>query len=267
MSTESKPVTWIVETEVFPERYQHFAAAVEASGSELIRWQDDWWHSKRFPSLSGPAVFHGSLGNADRIARELDWSPGAFCDTPAFYCSAYAPHFADRWAHTDAKFTTVEGLVANPTQVAGNLATDGRVFVRPDSPLKPFSGRVVSLQRLTPADLDCGFYYDDPSLPIVVAPIRSIAREWRFVVVEQTVVAGSEYIADGRTPTASADTLPMEAAQAIATQARFPSPVFVMDLCETDNEIRLLELNPFSGADLYHCDPHAIVREVNTHVS
>ena len=37
-----------------------------------------------------------------------------------------------------------------------------------------------------------------------------------------------------------------------------------MDVCECEGALWLLELNPFSGADLYACDPAAIVEHVST---
>ena len=41
-----------------------------------------------------------------------------------------------------------------------------------------------------------------------------------------------------------------------------PDPVYVLDVCEADTGLRLLELNPFSGADLYACSGSEIVRHV-----
>jgi len=36
-----------------------------------------------------------------------------------------------------------------------------------------------------------------------------------------------------------------------------------MDVCEADGQLHLLELNPFSGADLYSCDRAAVVSAVS----
>jgi hypothetical protein len=41
-------------------------------------------------------------------------------------------------------------------------------------------------------------------------------------------------------------------------------PVFVVDVCETRSGLRLLEHNPFSGADLYNCDRPAVVQAVHS---
>jgi hypothetical protein len=40
-------------------------------------------------------------------------------------------------------------------------------------------------------------------------------------------------------------------------------PLVVVDVCETPDGLRLLELKPFSGADLYACDRTAVVDAVH----
>ena len=41
-----------------------------------------------------------------------------------------------------------------------------------------------------------------------------------------------------------------------------PDPVYVLDLARTEAGLGLVELNPFSGSDLYGCDRDAIVAAV-----
>ena len=41
------------------------------------------------------------------------------------------------------------------------MGDPSRIFVRPDSPLKPFSGRVLDRDSISLAALDHGFYFDD----------------------------------------------------------------------------------------------------------
>jgi len=53
----------------------------------------------------------------------------------------------------------------------------------------------------------------------------------------------------------------------VAVELDPPDPTFVLDVCESDHGIRVLELNPFSGADLYSCDGAAVVRAVEALVS
>lgn len=259
MTGGSASLTWVLEAGVFPSG-DCLATGARDAGHGVLSWEDEWWTHGNWPRITGPAVFHGSLGNADRIARELTWRPGAFCNTAAFHCSAWyegARSFLlnDRW-----ETMSVQALVDGADDVFSRIGDGRTLFVRPDSPLKPFSGRVVARGRLDLAALDHGFYFDDTQLPVLVAPAQRVEQEWRFVVVLGEVIAGSGYLADGRTPLAES---PQGDAWAFAAQVArtIPSPdkVYVMDVCAAPSGLRLLELNPFAGADLYACDARAVV--------
>jgi hypothetical protein len=230
--------------------------AVLAAGHEAIAWSDDGWSDGRWPRLADRRViFHGSLGNAARIRATLPWRPGAWCDVAAFHCSAWYPRARPWLLHRAWELSTVEALVAAP-------APSQPLFVRPDSPLKPFSGRVLA--QITLKALDHGLYYDDAGLPVIVAPVRAVGREWRYVVVERRVVAGSAYDAQARAPSPDdPGGAPWQFAAAVAGELEPPEAVYVMDVCEADGELHVLELNPFSGADLYGCSRAAVVAEVS----
>ncbi|MFN0055819.1 MAG: ATP-grasp domain-containing protein [Planctomycetales bacterium] len=125
------------------------------------------------------------------------------------------------------------------------------------------SGRLVSRDRMTLAALDHGFYYDDSALAVVVAPVCEIGREWRFVIVSRRVVAGSGY--DPQTRRAVEEPAASGAwafASEIAAKLPPPEEVYVMDICESSGNLRLLELNPFSGADLYAASAPEVVAAI-----
>jgi hypothetical protein len=258
-------VTWVLESDVFPTSHKPLRAALKSAGLSVLDWRDEWWAGDTYPKLDTvPAVFHGSLGNAATIAERLPWKPGAFCKASAFHCSAWY-EAARRWLlHRDWRVLPANDFVTRAPKVCSELGCTDRVFVRPDSPLKPFSGRVLAVDAITLEALDHGFYYDEETLPIVVAPVRAVASEWRFVVVRSRVVAGSAY--DPATRSALSDTPASSAwhfADLIASELPPPQEVYVLDVCEADGELRLLELNPFSGADLYACSSPHIVAAVS----
>jgi hypothetical protein len=262
----SEKLAWVLEPEVFSdESFRRMREAVIEAGHEVIPWNDEWWTSGRWPRLADrKAIFHGSLGNAAQIRQTLPWRPGAYCDVRAFHCSSWYPLAAEWLVHRQWSLVSVETLVGDPRASLASLGGPGSVFVRPDSPLKPFSGRVLRADAIDLKALDHGLYYDDLQLPVIVAPVRALGREWRYVVADRRVVAGSAYSAEGR------DALPDDPAGApwqlaahIAQQLAPPEDVYVLDLCEADGELRLLELNPFSGADLYACSRAAVVAAVS----
>jgi hypothetical protein len=265
MPSADRQVTWVLESDAFPGRHALLEAAIQRAGHRIVRWSDEWWLNDDWPRLGdGAVIFQGSLGNAGRIRKELSWRPGAFCDIEPFSCSSWYPRAQEWLVHERWSIVPANILVADTAAALGPMAEMASVFVRPDSPLKPFSGRVISRDQITLAALDHGFYYEDAALPVVVAPVRTMGREWRYVVVDGRVVAGSAYLASTRS--ALADD-PGGAAWAFASDvaARLEPPerVYVLDTCEADGQLRLLELNPFSGADLYACRCEDVVEAVS----
>lgn len=257
-------VTWVLESDVFPNSDAGLRRAILDAGHTIVDWDDAWWSDGLPPGLGkSVTVFHGSLGSADRIARELDWCPGSYCNTAAFLCSAWYDRARPWLLHSDWRILPANAFVANAASIADDLGCADRIFVRPDSPLKPFSGRVVETSSVTLATLDHGFYFDDETLPVVVAPLQDVGREWRFIVVNGNIVTGSAY--DPATRSAVSDPIDSNArsvARTIAASLPAPDDVYVLDLCETKGALRLLELNPFGGADLYACDSSIVVESV-----
>jgi hypothetical protein len=257
-------MTWVLESAAFPGRHDALIAAVEGAGHRVVQWDDGWWASGRWPKLAdGPVVFHGSLGNAARIRGGIPWRPGAFCDVRAFACSTWYPQAGEWLVHRQWRVLPAHMLAEDPAAAVRRLSDPPSVFVRPDSALKPFAGRVLAVSEISLRALDHGYYYDDPTIPVVVAPVRDIGREWRYVIVDQAVVAGSAYAADR---TARPDDPRGDAwsfAAEIAAKLPPPERVYVLDVCEAAGRLWLLELNPFSGADLYACAAPDVVAGVS----
>jgi hypothetical protein len=176
-------IHWVLEREVFNDNHDRLARAASTAGHKVISWDDFWWEDGNWPSLENEhTIFHGSLGNANRIASELPWRPGVFCNTPAFACHAWYEK-AKMWLlHEKWVFSTVAEFVAEPERFLVEIGSTESFFVRPDSPLKPFSGRVIEREKLSFEALDYGFYYEDKNLPIVITPVSEVDMEWRFVI-------------------------------------------------------------------------------------
>jgi len=257
-------LVWVVEPDVFGQDY-NLPFAAKAVGHNVLEWCDDWWETKRWPELTDKLViFHGSLNNAARISAELPWNPGAFCDIDWLHCSTYFP-IVEKWLLNKCwALTTVKELVNQSECVLSRIGSANSFFVRPDSPLKPFSGRVITRNNLTLEALDYGFYYDDENLPIIISPIKTVSCEWRYIIVDGEVVSGSAYEANGRiAKTDNFNKKSLYYATLIAKQLSVLQKVYIIDICECDGELYLLELNPFSGADLYGCDMSAVVKRIS----
>ncbi|MEM7585314.1 MAG: ATP-grasp domain-containing protein [Acidobacteriota bacterium] len=252
-------LTWLLEPYIHDEVHAALRPLATRRGHRALLWKDEWL--ERWPSLEeGTVIFHGSLGTADKIAASSPWNPGAFCATSRFLCSAWYEAASEWLLHREYAFTTVDAFVAAPSKLFSRFGDPEALFVRPDSPLKPFSGRVISRDNVSLEALDHGFYYEDVDLPIVAAPVQNVGREWRYVVASGEVITGSGYSAATRSAsTEEAKGRPWDFAAQVATSLPAPEAVFVLDICEVEDELRVIELNPFSGADLYGCELQAIV--------
>lgn len=258
-SVPTMAVTWILEPDLMPDVHARLRAAALAAQQTVETWSG----RPPTPRPDSFVLFHGSLGLAAELATNPAWQPGAMCNTHEFTCSTWYPEAAPYLAHRQWHILPASVIVQKREQVYGDLRLGQAAFFRPNSPLKPFSGRVVKLHELTLEALDHGFYYDDPHLSVVIAPVREIGREWRYIVYKHTVLTGSAYQATTRTAEVDDPTgPPWRYACQVAKALTPPDPLYVLDIAEVDGDLRLMELNPFSGADLYACDLKPVVEAV-----
>lgn len=246
---------WVIESDAFEHGDAALITAVREAGHGLSLWPG---HGRMIAAPSVPVVFHGSLGGAV-TARAAGLGPGAWCNVEGFEFTSWFPRLS-RWALNDTfEFTTVGVLLADQRPLDH--------FVRPNSALKPFAGTVIT-GRPTAMQLGLGFYHDDPGTQVIVSPRACITGEWRFVIVDGYAVAGSGY--DDSRMAVSADARADKAlafASDVAGTFDPPDPVYVLDVCESERGMRVVEINPFTGADLYACNARSIVDAVETLLS
>jgi hypothetical protein len=99
----------------------------------------------------------------------------------------------------------------------------------------------------------------------VVAAPKEIAREWRLVVVGDRVIAASQYAKGGeRAVTPDCPSEVRSFAQSMLVEVRWrPDPIFMLDVCESEGHLWLVELNSFSCSWLYQCDLSVVVAEAS----
>jgi len=83
----------------------------------------------------------------------------SFCNSSAFDCNRYYREAGPYLLNHDFRLA----LVRYVKEKAGKFGVD-KVFIRPSSCLKPFSGRVLEVEKISLEALDHGFYYDDPNI-------------------------------------------------------------------------------------------------------
>lgn len=267
-------IGWLIDGDMFHGYREDLVAAIRAQGhdAKLIhapsppyRWDDvGCSYRETFPS-DACVVAHGDIELVTRIARERRWTPGAFCTVAHFFCSSYFCHFGDFLLNRDYVMLPFGELARRRDFLFEAVGAGGRIFVRPDSPLKLFTGQVVARETFD-ADLEFMGFYDFPASSIVVVTRpKTIRAEWRFVIADRQVAAGCQYKeGDQLVLRAGTDSAARDLAATIAARNYQPDPVWIMDICQTDDgAYHLLEIGGFSFSDLYACDKAAIVRAVS----
>lgn len=142
------------------------------------------------------------------------------------------------------------------------------LFIRPNSGSKLFTGMSISSINFA-HEMNSLQYLSgvtDRSL-ILISKEKKIYDEVRFIVVGNEIVDGSRYkhkfvkIEDKKY-----DSSLRELAETVVKCKDKPEELFTIDIASTDNGPKIIELNSFSSAGWYACDPELIVKKASKYV-
>ena len=259
---------WVVEHTVFSNQANELLQTIKHLGHTVTIWDDNMLHRNSPPwAKNEPTVFYGALGTAAAL-KSVEWSPKVFCDIQKLHCSSYYPRYKKYLLNQRYRILPAADLVRNKREIFDLFDSPNSVFVRPDSPLKEFAGRILSYEQLTLENLDHGFYYDDKHLPVLVVPTVEVGDEWRFVISQSKIISCSGYQPTDRS---AIKNMPkdnvVEFCQTILQTVTGPEELYVLDIVETQEGPKVLELNSFSCSDLYGADTTSIVNAVDEIIS
>ncbi len=268
-------VGWLIDASVTDAYHEDLAAAVTRHGHLVASinrpqppyvWEDV--HSayrKQFPA-GACVVVQADIDLVLRVLEDNLWTPGAFATVPHFFCSHYYAHLGRFLLNRDYIMLPYVELSRRRDFLFDTLGIDDRLFVRPDSPLKIFTGMTISRSTFDKDYEFMGFYEFPVESLVVVSSPKTITAEWRYVVADGKIVCGSQYMDGGNEVSLPAeDSSALELARAIVAQGYQPDPVWVLDICRSaDGTYHLLEIGAFSFASLYGCDKDAVVQAVSS---
>lgn len=204
-------------------------------------------------------VFIGTFALMRHIQSTRRWRPGGWCHFGNLACATYYAHFGPFLLNRNY---TLLPIAEAPRLVEGLFrrhGRGGRVFVRPSEVDKLFTGCIVdedAFQQLL------RLHSFDGTRLVLVAEPRPILDEWRLFVAAGRVIAASQYREGGEIQVAEGcpDEVRSFAERAIRDAPWTPEPLFVMDVCRTEEGLHLVELGGFSCSGPCDCDLAAIVR-------
>lgn len=258
-------LTWLIEADVFGEASEGLKTALRARGIPFsivkhrphapkprdILGAEQLPHEARVILLaSHPLIQH--------IQKNRRWTPGPWCQQENFECASYYAFFGPYLLNQN--YTLLPGVEAirHRDRLFQNPGNGRELFIRPSSVEKIFTGKVA-----TPASLvtDLAPTRYDPRTLVLAAEPRNLRREWRVVIANGRAVTASQY-RDGDKVEAKlgAPKDVFDFVEMVLREVNWrPDPLFMMDICECDDRLWLLELNSFSGSGLYRCDLDAII--------
>lgn len=257
-------VRWAVQTNLgSADDIEKLCLSLERLNIELVKLRvipfDDT--PPDVPS-DGRTIFYGSTTLMKNVARDGRWRPGVFFDEARFSFEALRAGYGELLLNGASEVLPVGALLAR------DCAPETEFFLRPAGDLKEFAGRVYTFAELAPwrDGLASSNGPMDLDTLVQVAEPRALGREWRTVVVDGAVIAASQYRSSGRLKVTGdvPDAVLRFAAEMVARYQ--PAPVFVLDVGEVDEGLRVIETNCFNSAGFYWCDLYEIARRVTAFV-
>ena len=203
--------------------------------------------------FGGPALLH-------HIQNNRRWTPGGWCTFDNFSCDVYYAYFGKFLLNTRYTLLPASEAWRQSDFLFKEFASDGEVFARPSAGRKLFTGSTFEIDEFKQTVSKI----NDPRSLVLISRPQKIRREWRLFIAHNTIVTFSQYCVDGeRDLQFDCPSNVLEFGDRVLKETSWrPDPIFAMDLCECDDQIRLLELNAFSCSNLYSCDLSAIIETV-----
>ena len=260
-------VRWLLEKDVFSEDLEPLKQEIVRQGHSFTEMGYIPFGGGEYEDIVGKdcTLFYGSLNLALTLSR-LPCPPVIFCDRPNYECTKYYAYFGEYLLNQKYVMLPFSELRRRKDWLFDKIGENGSMFVRPSSGAKIFTGMVIQNDSFEHDYKLLGFYDVAPHAMVVVGQPHNIVREWRLVIADDEVVAGSKYH-DG-TLSLMYEGFPEsvgELANRILSETSYrPDPVWTMDFCETkDGRVHLLEIGGFSCAGLYLCEMAPIVSNVS----
>ena len=257
-------VTWFLEHDWNDPTYPELVKEIEEQGYNLIR-ASQFENCNDLYEKEDCYIYYGTLNYAAEVRRKAKWIPGPYYHPTNYDCVHYYPKLGKYLLNSQYIMVPWGDIKRQKDFLYDTLAEDDTIFLRPNSGLKSFTGKLI-YKELFDNDLNILAYKDpDPHDLVIAAPPRMVMNEWRFVVVDKKVITGSQYrFMQQCILKENDDKKALNLAEEIAQQDYQPARVWIIDICQTKaGNYYLLEVGCFSCAGLYRCNLNKIVSAVS----
>lgn len=270
-----RTVNWVIDKYLFDEYEDRLATAIKNSGMK-VRFYDDSKEDSILCFLSDSniddiMIFHGSLQHGKTIERVCPLYPGVYLTLDNYECFKYYGEYGDYLLNSNYMMMGLNDVLRSKDRIFDTFKTDS-IFIRPSNGFKSFPGQTLPLEKfeLEFHILTKSYGGLDMNELVVVSPVQDIEEEYRFIVVDGNVVAGSLYMDKLNRPQWKAyydKQCEDDAAWRFAIRMAFmyqPDKAFTIDVCRlATGEYKLIEINSFCCASMYGCNYDDVVKAIN----
>lgn len=268
-------VKWLLERDTFGEDLEPVIEAIKRQGFEhkMVTYIPFEGGEYNHFGDDDCVICYGSLNWMSQIRRQKKWV-GAYCTLPNFECTKYYTYFGKYLLNSDYIMMPLAELNRRHLEIAQFLGCRD-YFVRPSTGFKSFTGQVVNSADWEKSTTWIN-EFGSPEEIIIISTIKDICSEYRFVVADKKVIAGSRYKLNGDTEPERYDPSvhypdAIELAQTIAAEEWEPERLYVIDIGaywdrkfgDDALQFKLVEINALSTSGWYDCDAEPIVRETS----
>jgi hypothetical protein len=200
----------------------------------------------------GRVIVMGSYSMA-REAQRRGWQPGSFVNENLDMRVQFE-HWGDQMLNCDSLQVPFSEVPRSP-----------KFFLRPAEDTKAFAGKVLTWEDFEPWREKVLALGDNEGgtlsgvTPVIWAPLKEIHREFRLWIVNGKVVTGSLYKIGGTVRyDAQVDDGAIQFAETLAAKWS-PISAYVMDVADTPDGYRAIEVNNLNSAGFYAADMMRLV--------
>ena len=207
-----------------------------------------------------PIVICGAT-SLSRISQSKGWYPGTFLNDNFDYEVWRDGFGAENLLNSDA--------VVAPVCELSNIHNHDMVFIRPVHDSKAISGTVMSADQFVEWQHQISQIDQEEFQPLhkntvmLLSPVKQIYNEFRVFVVDGKVVTASMYKqGDQVRPSHLVDQHVIDFSQQMVDKWQ-PAIAFVIDVAETPQGLKIIEINNINSAGFYEADVFKIIDAID----
>jgi len=260
-------VRWILQTNIFKEKavnkiidcFKRFKIPYDLV--KIIPFSNEL--PEGITEYNGPTIAYGTTTLLRNISKSEKYYPGMWFDKDKFKPSVWGKKYGNKWLNKDSKVLKV-------SEVLDNFESNTPLFIRPNSDWKLFTGDIFQkyeYEKWIKHIEEDNYQNLKLDTEVTISSVKNIIGEWRFVIIDKEVITGSQYRLHHQLNVSGKHTDIPERACDLAYKIAYDnwqiSSAYVIDICQTLDGFKIIEVNCFNASGFYECDINKIIYNAN----